>query len=171
MARTAFHLRVQFVDVYCHEEADGPGDAEPYIWPVFFKIDGDTFAVDAVGLIGFPTVESTTGAHGNLDDDDVGEDERVFIPQATGIWNTLLKPIPVNDPNYRLLIGGPDLPGIAGAVVVLMEEDGWPDDIATTGYSALVNAVHFGVAQAAASFQHAAAPPTPEEIDAQIQAH
>jgi hypothetical protein len=37
------------------------------------------------------------------------------------------------------------------------------------GYSALVNAVQLGVAQAAASFQFATMPPTPEQIAAQIE--
>jgi hypothetical protein len=167
MARAAFHLKVQLFDIVCHDEADGIGDAEPYLWPVFFKVDGDSFAVDAVGLIGFPTIESKDGNHGNLGDEDVDEGDRVFIPETLGMWTTLLKPIPVNDPNYRLLIGD-DLPGIAGVVVVLMEEDGWPDSIATTGYAALVEAVRLGVAKAAASFQHATMPPSQEEIDKQI---
>jgi hypothetical protein len=134
-----------------------------------FKIDGDSFAVDAVGLIGFPTITATNGSHENLGDTDVDEGDRVVIPEAVGTHTTLLKPIPVNDPTLRMVIGD-DLPGIAGAVVVLMEEDGWPNDIATTGYNALVDAVRLGVAKAAASFQHATSPPTQAQIDAQIQA-
>ncbi len=132
MARTAIHLKTQLVDILCRDEADGIGNAEPYLWPVFFKIDGDSFAVDAVGLIGFPTIIATNGNHGNLGDTDVDQGDRVVIPEALGTQTTLLKPIPVNDPTLRMVIGD-DLPGIAGAVVVLMEQDSWPNSIATTG--------------------------------------
>src|ERR1700730_7496371 len=69
------------------------------------------------------------------------------IPESVGTWSTVLKPIPVNDPTLKMAIGD-DLPGIAGVVAVLMEQDGWPDSFATVGYSALVNAVQLGVAQA-----------------------
>ncbi|MDQ3744548.1 MAG: hypothetical protein M3444_09210 [Acidobacteriota bacterium] len=167
MARTAFNLKAQIFEVVCHDEADGIGDAEPYLWPVFFKIDGDSYAVDSVGLIGFPTVISTNGDHGNLGDTDVDEGDTVRVPEAVGTRVMPLKPIPVNDPSFRIVIGD-DLPGIAGVVVVLMEEDSWPNDLAVTGYKALVDAVQLGVARAAASFQHAAAAPTPDEIDEQI---
>jgi hypothetical protein len=50
-----------------------------------------------------------------------------------------------------------------------MEEDGWPDDLADTGYSALVNAIQLAVAQVAAGFQHATHAPTKEEIAAAMQ--
>src|ERR1051325_896652 len=167
MARAAFHLRTQLTDLICHDEADGIGAAEPYLWPVFFKIDGDSFAVDAVGLIGFPTIKSTNGNHRNLGDSSVGEDDQVAIPAALGTQTTLFKPIPVNDPSFRIILGD-DLPAIAGVVVVLMEQDGWPNDLAVTGYKALIDAVTLGVAQAAASFQHNAAPPSQADIDEQI---
>lgn len=167
MARTAFNLKMQLTDLVCHDEADGIGAAEPYLWPVFFKIDGDSFAVDSFGLIGFPTITSTNGNHRNLGDSSVGEDDRVAIPAALGSQTTLLKPIPVNDPSYRIILGD-DLAAIAGVVVVLMEQDSWPNDLAVAGYKALVDAVTLGVARVAASFQHNAAPPLKEEIDEQI---
>jgi hypothetical protein len=164
------------IDLFCTDEADGPGDAEPYLWPVFFKIDGDSYAVDSTGLIGFPTIVNILGdlrpdgtnkpggGHNNVGNHDVGEDEDVPIPQSVGEWITALKPIPVNDPNFRLVLGE-DLQGIAGVVVVLMEEDGWPNDVATTGYAALVDAVRLGVLKVTEGFQHAAAPPTQDQID------
>lgn len=176
MARPILHLKTRLIDLFCVDEADGPGDAEPYLWPVFFKIDGDSYAVDSTGLIGFPTIQGVVGdrrpdgthkpggGHNNVGNHDVGEGEDVPIPQAVGEWITALKPIPVNDPNFRLVLGE-DLPGIAGVVVVLMEEDGWPNDVATTGYKALVDAVHLGVLKVTESFQHAAAAPTQEEIN------
>ncbi|HEX7957880.1 MAG TPA: hypothetical protein VF508_13100, partial [Pyrinomonadaceae bacterium] len=80
MARAPINLRVQILDIFCHDEADGIGDAEPYLWPVFFKVDGDSYAVDAPGLIGFPKVITTNGNHGNLGDTDVGDDDRVSVP-------------------------------------------------------------------------------------------
>ncbi|HEX8136494.1 MAG TPA: hypothetical protein VF544_02780 [Pyrinomonadaceae bacterium] len=167
MARAAFNLRTQILDIVCHDEADGWGDAEPYLWPVFFKIDGDSYAVDAAGLIGFPKVFSTNGNHGNLGDTDVGDGDRVSVPLTLGTHNTLLKPIPVLDPIRREIVGD-DLPGIAGLVVVLMEQDGWPNELAVAGYNAFVNAVQLGVAKAMASFQNAVAEPSEDEIDAQI---
>jgi hypothetical protein len=167
MSRPTIHTEIALSLIMCHDEADGPGDAEPYLWPVFFKIDGDSFAVDNAGLIGFPVIHSSNGAHGNLGTTDVGAGDNISIPESVGTWSTVLKPIPVNDPTLKMVIGD-DLPGIAGVVAVLMEQDSWPDSFATVGYSALVNAVQLGVAQAAASFQFASMPPTPEQIAAQI---
>jgi len=85
-----------------------------------------------------------------------------------GRWSTKLKPIPVNDAVLRALLGADDIPAIAGVVVSLMEEDGWPDDLADTGYSAFVDAVQLAVVKVAASFQHALAAPTPQQIKDQI---
>jgi hypothetical protein len=168
MARTPIHVRAQLVDILCRNEADGPGNAEPYLWPVFFKVDGDSYAFESVGLIGFPTVVSSNGQHGNLGDTDVDEGDRVLIPETLGMLETELKPIPVNDPFFRSQIGDDTIPGFVGAVAVLMEQDSWPDDFTTTGYDALVDAIRLGVGKMMASFQHATHVPTKDEIDAQI---
>ncbi len=168
MSRPVLNLKVALENVHCHDEGDGWGNAEPYLWPVFFKIDGDSFAVDSgVGLIGTPIVVARQGRHGNLGTTDVDEGDDVSVPAELGEWQTTLRPIPVNDPVLRGLIGD-DLDGIAGVVAVLMEEDGWPGELAEVAYAALVNAVQLAVTRVAASFQHAVSAPTPAEIDAAI---
>ena len=167
MSRPTLNLTTALQNVHCFDEGDGIGNAEPYLWPVFFKIDGDSFAVESVGLIGFPVIESRNGHHGNLGDTDVDAGDDVPVPPELGEYQTTLKPIPVNDPTFKQLIGD-DLPGIAGVAAVMMEQDGWPDSLADTGYAALTNAITLAVAQVAAGFQHATHQPTKDEIDAAI---
>ncbi|MDR7098863.1 hypothetical protein J2X04_001210 [Lysobacter niabensis] len=105
MARTPLNLQIQLYNLDCHDEADGWGDAEPYLWPVFFKIDGDGYAVGSAGLVGFPPIEVKNGAHGNLGDEHVDEGDRVLIPTSLGAWTTQLKPIPAYDPTFRQVLG------------------------------------------------------------------
>ncbi|WP_320537671.1 hypothetical protein [Pseudarthrobacter sp. IC2-21] len=137
---------------------------------MFFKVDGDNFAVEAgSGLIGSPTIVSSNGSHGNLGNTDVDAGDDVPVPDAVGLWSTKLKPIPVNDAGLRALLGEDDLPAFAGVVVSLMEEDGWPDSLANTGYAAFVDAVQLAVVKVAASFQHALAAPTPQQIKDAIE--
>ena len=171
MARQPIHVRVQLIDLECIDEADGPGNAEPYVWPVFFKIDGDSFAVDAggMGLIGHPCVDGTRrGEHGNLDVADVDAGDIVPIPASVGRLETVLRPIPVNDPTYRIVLGEDDLPGTIGVAVVLMEQDGWDDDTARAGYRAFAGAIELGLARAMARFQHYGEPPSREDIVRQV---
>ncbi len=168
MARPTLNLSISLDNIHCYDEGDGWGTAEPYLWPVFFKIDGDSYAVDSVGLIGFPVVDSRNGNHGNLGDTDVDAGDDVPIPTELGLFDGQLKPIPVNDPVFRQLIGD-DLPGFCGVAVVLMEQDSWPNSIAVTGYNSLVDSITLGVAKVAAGFQHATQAPTKDEIDAAVQ--
>jgi hypothetical protein len=167
MTRASFQLKARIVDIACIDEADGAGSAEPYLWPVFFKIDGDTYAVDSVGLIGFPKIIKTNGAHGNLGTKSVGAGNTVRVPEAIGTQTITLKPIPINNPSLKPIVGD-DLPGIAGVVAILMEEDNWPDDFATTGYDALVDAVHLTVLKVTESLQFATSVPTQAEINQAI---
>ena len=155
---------------HCHDEGDGPGTAEPYAWVVFFKIDGDSFAYQpGSGLIGNPIVVSSNGSHGNLGDTDVDAGEDVFVPESIGSWTTPLRPIPVNDPGLAAILPDGTLPGIAGVVVALMEEDGWYHHLADDGYNAFVNGVHLAVVKVAAEFQNATHAPTPEEIREKVE--
>lgn len=166
---TTLNVDVSIANVHCHDEGDGWGNAEPYLWTCFFKIDGDSFAVQAgSGLIGSPVISSSNGSHGNLGDTDVDAGDDVAVPEAIGLWRTKLKPIPVNDAGIRALLGADNLPGFVGVVVVLMEEDGWSNSIADAGYSAFVDAVQLGVVKVAASFQKAVAKPTQVQIQAAI---
>ncbi|MFJ5862618.1 hypothetical protein ACIQCM_14460 [Pseudarthrobacter sp. NPDC092439] len=168
--RPTLNLETVLQELHCHDEGDGLGNAEPYIWTVFFKVDGDNFAVEAgSGLIGSPTIVSSSGSHGNLGDTDVDAGDDVPVPDAVGRWSTKLKPIPINDAVLRSLLGADDVPAIAGVVVSVMEEDGWPDSLADTGYAAFVDAVHLAVVKVAASFQRALAAPTPQQIKDQIE--
>ncbi|MDB6132783.1 MAG: hypothetical protein JWM59_1026 [Verrucomicrobiales bacterium] len=163
------NVEVSLENLHCHDEGDGWGNAEPYLWPCFFKIDGDSYAVEAgSGLIGSPIIESRNGSHGNLGGGDVDEGDNVAIPEVLGLWRTKLKPIPINDAGIRSLVGGDNLPGFVGVVVAVMEEDGWSDSIADAGYQAFVDAVHLGVVKVAASFQKAISKPTQAQVKAAI---
>ncbi len=124
----------------CYDEADGWGSAEPYMWTVFFKIDGTTCRLnDSLMLEGTATVYTTPGSHGNLGNTDVDEGDVVAVPGAIGFQEMTLTPIPV--PDFVKQLGTDDAPAIAGCIVVLMEEDNISDDGAESGHQALNAAV------------------------------
>lgn len=137
MARDTLSTWIRLDRVVCHDEGDGWGSAEPYLWPVFLKIDGDTVRLnDALRLEGTATVVATNGAHGNLLNTDVDAGETVPVPEPVGSWQATLKPIPVPASLAGIV---DDLAGVAGVVVVLMEEDNVTDAGALAGYQALVS--------------------------------
>lgn len=156
--------------LHCYDEGDGSGNAEPYLWPAFFKVDGHNYAYNAgVGLIGQPIVESTSGEHGNLGAGDVDAGDDVPIPPGVGRYRSEVLPIPVNDPVIANIIKQDYLPAIVGVVAVVMEQDEWPDHLATDGYSALIGAVKLAVVTITEGLQHALKAPTDEEIKALVQ--
>ena len=125
--------------IFCHDEGDGWGDAEPYLWTVFFKIDGSTIVVaDDLTLAGNATIQTTPGSHGNLNNNDVDEGDNVVVPAAIGHFETILEPIPLSPPWDAL---ADPIGGVVGVVTVLMEEDNVTDDGAEAGHRALNDAV------------------------------
>jgi hypothetical protein len=124
----------------CYDEADGWGSAEPYMWTIFFKIDGTTCTLnDALMLEGGATIFTTPGSHGNLRNNDVDGGDTVPIPDAIGSQSMILAPIQV--PDFVKQAGTDDVAAIAGCIVVLMEEDEVSDDGAEAGHRALNAAV------------------------------
>jgi hypothetical protein len=137
MARNPLQAQLVLERIHCHDEGDGIGGAEPYLWTVFFKLDGDTVALgDDLFLRGRATVIPTPGSHGNLGDADVDEGEDIGIPWAIGELVTTLRPIPV--PAWVAdAFGVEDVGGVIGAVTVLMEEDNVSHHGAEAGHAAL----------------------------------
>lgn len=138
--RNALNVTFSLDRLVCYDEADGWGSAEPYMWTVFFKIDGTTCRLnDSLMLEGTATVFTTPGSHGNLDDNDVDAGDTVQIPDAIGFQQMTLIPIPV--PDFVKQAGTDDVASVAGCIVVLMEEDNVSDDGAEAGHQALNNAI------------------------------
>lgn len=143
MARSTLNVQFDLTHIKCHDEGDGWGSAEPYLWTVFFLVDGSTISVNSgLTLSGQATLHFTPGSHGNLPNDDVDAGETVPVPAAIGEWQTLMKPIPVPPPFDTTQ---PDVGGVVGVVCVLMEEDNVSDDGAAAGHTALNNAVRAAV--------------------------
>jgi len=133
--------------IQCIDEGDGPGLAEPYLWTLFFKIDGTTVQLVklpnpplTITLQGMVTVNRRNGSHRNLrdtDEDPVDEGEDVAIPAQLGRWDTTLVPIPISDDALVTVKNQlADLPGTIGVICILMEEDNLPDSAANAGYNA-----------------------------------
>ena len=129
-------VKVTLSNIHCYDEGDSIGSAEPYLWTVFFKIDGDTAHVNTgMFLEGTATVVATPGNHGDLGPGGVDGGEDVPIPPELGEFSTILTPIPV-DGNTTT-----NLPGVVGCVVILLEQDSTPDHAVATGHQTLNDAV------------------------------
>ena len=149
----------------CHDEGDGAGDAEPYLWTVFFKCDGSTLSVSDAGRIeGSAVTFPTPGSHGNLHDDDVDAGDTVFIPSELGSFSDSVIPIPVS-PLIQPLLGQEDIPGFFGVVVVLMEEDNVTDAGAEAGHHALNTAVQSAIDKVLRLLGAGHTSITPEDIE------
>ncbi len=143
--RKKLSISVKLNEIICRGEGDGLGNAEPYLWTVFFKIDGSTVSLtEALTLDGNGTLHTTPGSHGNLDVSSVDDGDTVSIPSDIGEWNTMLEPIPVPDSLSSLV---DPLGGVIGVVCILMEEDNVSDDGAEAGHNALNNAVENAINQ------------------------
>jgi hypothetical protein len=148
----------------CHDEGDGWGDAEPYLWTIFFKCDGSSLMVSDAGKIeGSAVIFPTPGSHGNLNRDDVDAGDSVFIPSELGLFGDSVIPIPVA-PTIQPLLGQEDLPGFFGVIIVLMEEDNVTDDGAEAGHQALNAAVQTAIDRVLQSLGAGHTVITPEDI-------
>jgi hypothetical protein len=164
MARPIFDVSIDLETIVCHDEGDGIGSAEPYLWVVFFRVSGDDVQVVLkgidtstspptvnVGIQGTPLVQFSPGSHGNLPNDDVDPGEVVPIPTSIGSFSTRLRPIPIPQALRDLAEQAgmedvpEDLPGFVGAAVVLMEEDNVTDAGAEAGHVALNSAIQTGI--------------------------
>jgi len=153
--------------IYCHDEGDGPGNAEPYLWTVFFKVDGDTLVVNSDGpvapfLQGAPTVVGTPGNHGNLGNTDVDEGDTVPVPAIIGEYRTIMKPIPLTTP----ILGLKEVGGMIGCIVVLMEEDNTSNAAIALGHEALDRTVRDKVAEVLSTLSISKTEPSDEDVEA-----
>lgn len=161
------NIEFKLVRIHCHDEGDGPGNAEPYLWTVFFKVDGDTLVVNSDGPIapflqGVPTVTGTPGNHGNLGTTDVDEGDDVSVPAIIGEYRTIMKPIPLTTP----ILGLSEVSGMIGCIVVLMEEDNTPTSDIARGHEALDSKVRDKLAEVLGTLSISKTEPTEEDISA-----
>lgn len=132
------NARIRLITVRCIDEGDGPGSAEPYLWTVFFKIDGTTASINSqLRLTGHSTVITTVGDQGDLPNHDVDDGEILIVPMMLGQLRTRLRPIPLQSP-----IGGrTEFSSVLGMIAVLLEEDNTPASAIAAGHRALNRAV------------------------------
>lgn len=154
-------VKIKLAKIHCIDEGDSAGSAEPYLWTVFFKIDGDTTHVDSsFTLRGTATVVTTPGNHGNLGAHDVDPGDDVAIPPALGEFSTVLKPIPV-DP-----IPGMTVSGVIGCIVILLEQDETPAHAVARGHEVLNQTVQTALDDLISTLTVAHQSPTDEDVKA-----
>ncbi|MEO1449886.1 MAG: hypothetical protein AAFV07_10180 [Bacteroidota bacterium] len=139
-------IQARFSRLICHREGSSWRKTEPYLWTLFFKIDGSTVKLsERFELEGEAVFHHTAGSHGNLGVLEMRTGEEVVIPAKIGVWQTTLEPIPVPFFNY-------EIPGIIGMVAVLMEKENVSAAGAEAGHQALNTYVEKAVNEALTQF-------------------
>jgi len=101
----------------CHDRPDGWTNSEPYLWNIFFKIDGSCITLnEQFKLVGKPVYHFSKGSQGNLNAKGIASGGTVSVPAEVGEWNTMLVPIKV--PYFEA-----DVSGVLGVVSVLIEQN------------------------------------------------
>lgn len=159
MTNSAANIRLD--RLHCFDEGDGIGNAEPYLWAVFFKIDGATAFVDETfHLSGTGQTFNSLGNHKNLNVSSVDAGDDITIPQQFG-FGADFRPIPL-----RIPVGGiTEKPWVIGCVVVLLEEDKTPESAVEQGRAQLRIAVQDAIDQLIPTLTINHETPTPEEIE------
>ncbi|MBL7766850.1 MAG: hypothetical protein JNJ58_12190 [Chitinophagaceae bacterium] len=143
----SYKVNIVLDQLYCFEEGDGSGNAEPYIWTAFFKIDKDTCVINTYRIEGISSLEAPvlvhfgSGSHSNLnsaqinlDSEGMDADTAIPIPAEVGSWMTTIKPMQIADPfNHDNIL---EIPGVAGVFYMLLEEDSVASHGAEAGHLA-----------------------------------
>ena len=158
-----FEIHLQ--KIHCFDEADSVGSAEPYLWAIFFKIDGDSVFIDELfNLQGTAKVFGTLGDHGNLGVSHVGKGDDIVIPAQFG-YSDFLRPIPLRQP----VLDKHEVSGIVGCIVVLMEQDNTSDEAVAAGHAELRFAVQSALNELITSLHQEPSPEEIEEISKEIK--
>lgn len=137
-------LTVSLDTITCNHPPRRARRKPPYLWTVFFKLDGSGLSLSPeFELKGEVQFHFTHGSHGNLGTVTVGE--AVPISSYLGHWETSLEPIPVPFFDY-------EMPGILGVVAVLMQENNVSDIGAEAGHQALNDFVQEAIQESIANF-------------------
>lgn len=113
------NIHIKLDRIFVNDEGDGSGNAEPYLWPFFFKIDRDILDVDlrpgAIVPYGqLPGFRAPGGRHGNLGGS-VDAGDVIQVPAGLG-GATFHMNVPTWLEDHARV----------GALVVLLEEDHAP---------------------------------------------
>jgi hypothetical protein len=111
------------------------GGDEPYMWNVFFTVDGSSVALgENLALSGQAVVATTPGSHGNLAAAGVQPGQTIEVPDAVGRSAQTLDLIPFPPSLAGSLVGG--ISGVTGCVSVLLEQDLVAASAAEAGHQA-----------------------------------
>jgi len=129
-------IEIKLDKIICRDEADGHGKAEPYMWTVFFRLDGHKLNLnEQLKLDGEGDIITTPGSHNNLGVKKAKAGDTINIPKRIGKYSTQMKPIPVFEALQPVLPNG--VGGIIGVVTVLLEKDHVSYKGAEAGHKAL----------------------------------
>lgn len=131
-------VRLELQTLTCGAGADLGSSAQPYLWVIFFKLDGASLMVtdtSAGEMTGEATVHAPRGSHGNLGVASVTVGDVVPIPASLGRYETVLRVIPVQSAAAEE--GGRAVMGGVGAMCVLREADERSDERSEARHTAL----------------------------------
>lgn len=139
-------LYIQLQTLTCLRPGKGWRKTEPYLWNIFFKIDGAGVRVsEQFHLEGEATFFCSEGSHGNLGVSAVQTGETILIPPTVGLWQTELTPMPLPYFDYAL-------PGILGVITVIMEKENISPQGAEAGHQAMNQYIQTAINQALSNF-------------------
>jgi hypothetical protein len=141
-----FNVKIKLKTLTCHNQPQKSIKTIPYLWTIFFRIDGACVEIaHNFKLIGKGVFHYGKGSHGNLNISNITKKETVFIPQEVGEWTTSMTP-------FRIPYFEQKVPSIIGAICVLMEQKNVSGKGAEAGHTALNQQIERAVNESLAAF-------------------
>jgi len=146
-------IKARLHTLKCHDRGTkNRFDGEPYLWNVFFKVDGEGVTVNQdFSLSGAAKLHFGEGSHGNLYIKNIKNGDSIAITERVGAWQTTLTPLHL--PYFEAAF-----PASIGVVSILMQEGTVSHKGAESGHQRLNEFVRQSINQSIYRFN-------PKEID------
>ena len=147
MELIAQDVNLRLISLKRHKKGNGWGTDKPYLWPIYYKIDGEGITLTKEFLLeGAPIFQTTTGSHGNLGVKSMGKKDRIDVPEQIGLWKTTFEPLHI--PYFEGKISG-----ALGVMLILMEQNNVSAQGAEAGHQALNQFFQSNLSQLVADFR------------------